>query len=136
MICSHCGADNPPNQKFCGECGTQLAAGCPNCGATNPPGQRFCGECGTALATEVASARPALDDHRPLSAPATQAERRLVTVLFADLVGFTPFAEERDAEEVRDTLTRYFELASDVVGRYGGTIPHSFGVSERRICCV
>ena len=40
-----------------------------------------------------------------------------MSVLFADLVGFTPFAEERDAEDVRETLTRYFELASDVVGR-------------------
>ena len=51
----------------------------------------------------------------PAAAPV--AERRLVSVLFADLVGFTPFAEERDAEDVRETLTRYFELASDVVGR-------------------
>ena len=40
------------------------------------------------------------------------AERRLVSVLFADLVGFTPFAEERDAEDVREMLSRYFELAS------------------------
>ncbi len=48
------------------------------------------------------------------------AERRLVSVLFADLVGFTPFAEERDAEDVRDTLTRYFDLASEVMTRYGG----------------
>jgi class 3 adenylate cyclase len=54
-------------------------------------------------------------------------ERRLVTVLFADLVGFTPFAEERDAEEVRDTLTRYFELASEMIGRYGGTVEKFIG---------
>ena len=50
-----------------------------------------------------------------------------MSVLFADLVGFTPFAEERDAEDVRETLTRYFELASDVVGRYGGTIEKFIG---------
>ncbi|HVM30953.1 MAG TPA: adenylate/guanylate cyclase domain-containing protein [Candidatus Limnocylindrales bacterium] len=55
------------------------------------------------------------------------AERRLVTVLFADLVGFTPFAEERDAEEVRDTLSRYFDLASEVIGRYGGTVEKFIG---------
>jgi len=55
------------------------------------------------------------------------AERRLVTVLFADLVGFTPFAEERDAEDVRDTLTRYFDLASDVMTRYGGTVEKFIG---------
>src|SRR5207244_7363334 len=60
-------------------------------------------------------------------APGTRAERRLVSVLFADLVGFTPFAEERDAEDVRDTLTRYFELASDVIGRYGGIVEKFIG---------
>ncbi|MEO6351345.1 MAG: AAA family ATPase [Candidatus Limnocylindrales bacterium] len=55
------------------------------------------------------------------------AERRLVTVLFADLVGFTPFAEERDAEEVRDSLSRYFDLCTDVVTRYGGTVEKFIG---------
>ncbi len=55
------------------------------------------------------------------------AERRLVSVLFADLVGFTPFAAERDAEEVRETLTRYFELASGVIGQYGGTVEKFIG---------
>ncbi|MDQ3689421.1 MAG: AAA family ATPase [Chloroflexota bacterium] len=61
-----------------------------------------------------------------LPAPAV-AERRLVSVLFADLVGFTPFAEERDAEEVRETLTRYFEIARDIVERYGGTVEKFIG---------
>jgi class 3 adenylate cyclase/tetratricopeptide (TPR) repeat protein len=55
------------------------------------------------------------------------AERRLVSVLFVDLVGFTPFAEARDAEEVRETLTRYFDLASEVVARYGGSIEKFIG---------
>ena len=50
-----------------------------------------------------------------------------MTVLFADLVGFTPFAEERDAEDVRETLSRYFDLCSDIVGRYGGTIEKFIG---------
>jgi class 3 adenylate cyclase/tetratricopeptide (TPR) repeat protein len=48
-------------------------------------------------------------------------------VLFADLVGFTPFAEERDAEDVRDTLTRYFDLASEIIGRYNGTVEKFIG---------
>ena len=55
------------------------------------------------------------------------AERRLVTVLFADIVGFTPFAEERDAEDVRETLSRYFELCAEVVERYGGTVEKYIG---------
>jgi class 3 adenylate cyclase/tetratricopeptide (TPR) repeat protein len=50
-----------------------------------------------------------------------------VSVLFADLVGFTTFAEGRDSEEVRDTLSRYFELASALIGRYGGTVEKFIG---------
>jgi class 3 adenylate cyclase/tetratricopeptide (TPR) repeat protein len=61
------------------------------------------------------------------SASEAVAERRLVTVLFADLVGFTLFAEARDAEEVRETLSRYFALASDVIARYGGTVEKFIG---------
>ena len=64
---------------------------------------------------------------RPPSATGALAERRLVSILFADLVGFTPFAEERDAEEVRDTLSRYFDLARDVITRYGGTVEKFIG---------
>ena len=50
-----------------------------------------------------------------------------MSILFADLVGFTPFAEERDSEDVRETLTRYFDLASDVITRYGGTVEKFIG---------
>jgi len=55
------------------------------------------------------------------------AERRLVSVLFADLVGFTPFSEERDSEDVRETLTRYFDLATAIITRYGGTVEKFIG---------
>jgi class 3 adenylate cyclase/tetratricopeptide (TPR) repeat protein len=48
-------------------------------------------------------------------------------VLFADLVGFTTLADGRDPEETRELLSRYFELASDVVGRYGGTVEKFIG---------
>jgi class 3 adenylate cyclase/tetratricopeptide (TPR) repeat protein len=124
VICPNCGSENVPGAKFCDECGATLAAGCPNCGATNKPGAKFCKECGTTLGGGVGP-RPASG-----GAPAAQvpvAERRLVTVLFADIVGFTPFAEERDAEEVRDTLSRYFDMCTDVISRYGGTVEKFIG---------
>ena len=113
VICSNCGTQNEAQRRFCTECATPFTAGCPNCGTTNPPAAKFCGECATPL---VGAARP-ID---AVAAPV--AERRLVSVLFTDLVGFTPYAEERDAEDVRDTLTRYFDLASEVMTRYGGTV--------------
>ncbi len=125
MICSSCGTDNPAGTKFCVECATRLSAVCPSCGHANVPTAKFCGECATPLTSSAPSATPAA------AGPATSgdpvAERRLVSVLFADLVGFTPFAEERDAEDVRDILTRYFDTASEVIERYGGTVEKFIG---------
>jgi class 3 adenylate cyclase/predicted ATPase len=123
VTCATCGAENSSGQKFCGECGSRLLSGCPSCGAANPPGQRFCGECGTSLGASPASAIGA----GPSAAPSPVAERRLVTVLFADLVGFTPFAEEKDAEDVRETLSRYFDISREIVERYGGSVEKFIG---------
>ena len=55
------------------------------------------------------------------------AERRLVTVLFADLVGFTSLSEGRDPEEVRELLSRYFDVAREQIERYGGTVEKFIG---------
>jgi len=59
--------------------------------------------------------------------PAVAVERRFVSVLFADLVGFTPLSENRDAEDVRELLSRYFELAAGVIARYGGEVEKFIG---------
>ncbi len=116
QTCTTCGAVNPEGQKFCGACGSALTAICIN-GHQNPPGQRFCGECGEPLgASGVAT--PRADD---------AGERRLVTALFADLVGFTPFAETRDPEEVRAMLTRYFDRSRVVIERFGGEVDKYIG---------
>jgi predicted ATPase/class 3 adenylate cyclase len=61
------------------------------------------------------------------AAVAPVVERRLVSVLFADLVGFTALTESRDAEETRDLLSRYFELARTLIARYGGTVEKFIG---------
>jgi class 3 adenylate cyclase/tetratricopeptide (TPR) repeat protein len=79
---------------------------------------------------DIAAAGPGRAGAPPAGAaapPGPVAERRLVSVLFADIVGFTPFAEERDPEEVREVLSRYFDLARDVVERYGGTVEKFIG---------
>jgi class 3 adenylate cyclase/tetratricopeptide (TPR) repeat protein len=120
--CPTCGAENSAGQKFCGECGSALVASCPACGSTNPPGQKFCGECGASLAEDVASER-ALE--RAREEPV--AERRLVSVLFADLVGFTSASETRDAEETRELLSRYFEMCRRLIELYGGTVEKFIG---------
>jgi class 3 adenylate cyclase/tetratricopeptide (TPR) repeat protein len=118
VTCTACGTENESGRKFCGECGASLALVCPACATPNPPSVKFCGECGKSLA---ASAPNTGDAGPPV------AERRLVTVLFADLVGFTTATEGRDAEDTRELLTRYFELSRQVIERYGGTIEKFIG---------
>jgi class 3 adenylate cyclase/tetratricopeptide (TPR) repeat protein len=116
--CAQCGFENAAGRKFCGDCGTPLALSCSTCGAANEPGMRFCGECGSPLADDAAAA----------AAPvAKAAERRLVSVLFADLVGFTPLSESRDPEEVRELLSRYFDTCRRLIGIYGGTVEKFIG---------
>ena len=124
MICSNCGTQNSVGAKFCQECASPLAVTCPNCGTPAAAGAKFCSNCAAPLA---AGATPAAVAPRVQSVPVEGSERKLVSVLFADLVGFTTFAEGRDAEEVRDTLSRYFEVARDVIERYGGTVEKFIG---------
>jgi class 3 adenylate cyclase/tetratricopeptide (TPR) repeat protein len=116
MRCPACQTENREGRRFCASCGAQLAVACPACGAPNEPGDRFCGACGTALAGAASAPSPA---------PAT--ERRMVSVLFADLVGFTALAGARDPEEVRELLTGYFDAARRAVVRHGGTVEKFIG---------
>ena len=129
MICSSCGTENEAGRKFCKECAARLAVTCPSCGAANSADAKFCGECATALGGSAPLAMPGPGLHPEAAAggePAV-AERRLVSILFADLVGFTALAEGRDAEDTRELLSRYFELAREVIGRYGGTVEKFIG---------
>ena len=123
LACPSCGTPNDLGRKFCGECGVALAHPCASCGAANPPGVKFCGECGSPLAAGAGAAAPA----RTVPAPAPAAERRLVSVLFADLVGFTTLSESRDAEEVRELLSRYFDTCRRLIELYGGTVEKFIG---------
>ena len=118
MICPSCATENIAGAKFCVECGTAFARACPSCGTALPDGAKFCAECGTSLGSAPA----------PTPAPmAAAAERRLVSVLFADLVGFTTLSETRDSEEVRELLSRYFDTCRRLIELYGGTVEKFIG---------
>ncbi|MBA3843019.1 MAG: AAA family ATPase, partial [Actinobacteria bacterium] len=84
---------------------------CPACGAANPDRQRFCGECGARL-TDTATLRE---------------ERKVVTLLFADLAGFTGRAEQLDPEDVRAMLSRYYATLRLEIERYGGVVEKFIG---------
>ena len=126
MNCGACGTENDADRKFCMECGAALALACPACGAANPPTSKFCGECGTALATAGSLAT----DPGPATATAPTTERRLVSVFFADLVGFTTLSESRDPEAMRELMDRYFER--DPRDRSAGTAGSSRSSSATR----
>src|SRR5262245_28057162 len=149
MRCGHCQFENPPAMKFCGQCGTQLAQLCPRCGAENQPTFKFCGQCGAALTTSLSPTTDIAGDLAQLPRPqaaerqgytpphlaekilrsrsALEGERRQVTVLFADMTGFTPLAEQLDPEEVHQIIDHCFELITAEVHRFEGTINQHTG---------
>jgi class 3 adenylate cyclase/tetratricopeptide (TPR) repeat protein len=119
MTCPSCGTENRTEARFCLNCGSTLARTCPN-GHPVPAEARFCDECGAQV-----GAGPAPAAEPALVAPAS--ERRLVSVLFADLVGFTAASEGRDAEDTRELLSRYFETCQRLISLYGGTVEKFIG---------
>ncbi|TML04738.1 MAG: hypothetical protein E6G36_05145 [Actinobacteria bacterium] len=84
---------------------------CAKCGGTNPPGARFCSSCGAALGDSVPR----------------HEERKLVSVLFVDLVGSTARADKADPEDVRDVLQIYHREAKQCIERYGGVLEKFIG---------
>jgi class 3 adenylate cyclase/tetratricopeptide (TPR) repeat protein len=124
MTCPGCGTQNEPGGRFCEACGTPLAATCPSCSEPVKADARFCRNCGFQIAADT---QPAVPPAATIAAAAPVAERRLVTVLFADLVGFTTLAEDRDPESTRELLTRYFDVARDAIERHGGTVEKFIG---------
>ncbi len=133
MTCPSCRSDQPEGARFCNQCGTALQPVCAACGTELPPGSRFCNSCGTptdgrpaAPAPTAGASRAAAPTESATERPGS-AQRRLTSVLFCDLVGFTTIAESRDHEETRDLLTRYFDEAQAIVGQYGGTVEKFIG---------
>lgn len=107
--CNRCGAVLAGGARFCAACGAAVD-GCPACGATVPAGARFCPTCGRAVAEGV-----------------RVEERKVVTVLFADLVGSTALAEGRDPERVARILERYAATMREALEAWGGTVEKYIG---------
>src|SRR5688572_216319 len=92
LVCRSCGATLAPDARFCASCGAAAEAGCASCGAPLAEGARFCSACGTPVGAAVEPvARAAVEPVR---------ERKVATLLFADLVGFTALGEAHDPEHV------------------------------------
>jgi class 3 adenylate cyclase/predicted ATPase len=140
MRCPQCHTENRAGRKFCAACGQALALACSACGFVNDPSDRFCGGCGQALTAkpppelthppgptppEALPAPPATSSQVAPHPP--DAERRQLTVMFCDLVGSTPLAEQLDPEELREVVRAYQQTCAEVIERFEGHIAQYLG---------
>src|SRR5881296_1135039 len=140
MKCPRCQQEAPSDAEFCPECGAKLAALCSQCGTANAPIHKFCKKCGQSL-TAASGVDPegrrcaSPDSYTPkhlaekilTSKSALEGERKLVTVLFADLKGSMELLADRDPEEARKFLDPVLERMMEAVHRYEGTVNQVMG---------
>ena len=136
MKCQKCQFENLEEAIYCRKCGASLESyiACPNCEASNPPDSRFCQKCGQDL-MKPPKDTPSVDYSQPQSytpkfladkilttRSSIEGERKLVTVLFADLANYTAMSEKLDPEEVHQIMDGCFKILMDEIHRYEGTI--------------
>ncbi|TFH25447.1 MAG: hypothetical protein E4H03_00725 [Myxococcales bacterium] len=121
MNCPACSHENRAGAKFCKECGAPIKHQCASCGAELEPSAKFCDECG--LPTGAGGPPPA----RPIEAFGEPGARKVVSVVFADLVGSTGLHERVDAESARRLMERYYETLRSAVDEHGGTVVKLLG---------
>jgi len=133
MKCSSCGFENKDGAKFCAECGSKLSLKCPSCGSDVETGEKFCTECGHELkagleTSTVDYSQPEsytprfLADKILTTRSSIEGERKLVTVFFADVAGYTTLSEKLDPEEVHQIMDGCFKILMDEIHRFEGTI--------------
>ncbi|WP_376771495.1 AAA family ATPase [Micromonospora polyrhachis] len=114
--CAQCGRTAAAGDRFCGGCGTELTPACAHCDRPLVADAAFCTSCG----------KPRMGGP-PRPASTAQEDRRRVSVLFVDLIDFTPYVERADPELVRGMQTGFFSAARRVVGQYGGVVEKYIG---------
>jgi class 3 adenylate cyclase/tetratricopeptide (TPR) repeat protein len=136
MPCPRCQHENPPQAKFCLECGVRLAQKCAQCATDLPSGAKFCLECGQAVGIPTATDRsPSPDAYTPkhlaekilTSKSALEGERKQVTVLFCDIVESSRLAERLDPEAMHEVMDHALRLMAEAVHRYEGTVNQFLG---------
>jgi class 3 adenylate cyclase/tetratricopeptide (TPR) repeat protein len=126
ITCSNCGHDNSEDAKFCQKCGRSLFKICDNCNVDNASDARFCKNCGQQL---ISVTPPQSTERKSKTAPAKEGggERRIVTVLFCDVVGSTSLAEQLDPETWTELMNGLFAQLIPAITRYDGTVSRLMG---------
>ena len=124
MNCPLCGEQVARSMAFCSHCGTALPWSCQTCGRENPPNNRFCGHCGVARAAQSDGVSTSGADPTPAS---SDAERRHLTIMFADMVGSTALSARLDPEDLRDTMDAWRACVTGLISRYGGLVTRYMG---------
>src|SRR5262245_31383353 len=119
VTCPVCGHANPERAKFCAECGAALALRCASCGSELPPASKFCNECGQPVAEKRAQGERSM--------PEAGVARKVVTIVFADLIGSTALHERLDAEAVRQFMEGYYAAMRGAVEAHGGRVTQVMG---------
>ena len=141
MQCSKCEFKNKEGAKFCAECGSKLSLKCPSCGSDVETGEKFCTECGTKLGSSGPDLSPleekidkiqrylpqGLTDKILAQKDRIEGERKIVTVLFCDLVGYTAMASKLDPEDTYNLMDQVLEILIHKVHDYGGTVNQLLG---------
>ncbi len=132
MNCTGCGSEMSADFAFCPKCGTKSHSTCPSCGTECSADFAFCPKCGTSLDAETVAVPPAeipqsVPEPASNTAPGREADRRTVTVLFADLSGFTALSERLDPEDVRALQNDLHREMADVVNLYDGFLEKFIG---------
>jgi class 3 adenylate cyclase/predicted ATPase len=126
MICPTCGEPLGDQDAFFARCGASSTVLCSACGAENPQGAGFCSRCGAQL--EQAPPRDRQADGPPgRRSGRSEAGRRQLTVLFADLVGSTALSARLDPEDMRAVIHAYQRSCAEVVERYDGHVAKYMG---------
>ena len=136
MQCLRCQHENPPQAKFCLECGAKLALTCTKCGTELPADAKFCLQCGQAVSAGIVPSHlSSPQSYTPKhlaekilnSKSALEGERKQVSVLFVDVSGFTSLSVRLDPEDVHGLMNQAFELMLAEVHRYEGTVNQFLG---------
>ncbi|MBM3270105.1 MAG: tetratricopeptide repeat protein [Candidatus Sericytochromatia bacterium] len=136
-LCPSCQTPIAEGHKFCAGCGQPVSVACPGCSSTISVGFKFCPGCGAPV-KGAGGARPAPSRAKGGTGPLPPrrgtgelvgqvGDRRVVTVLFTDVSGFTSMSEKLDPEEVTDVINAFFKVLTEPIYQLGGVVDKYIG---------